>query len=48
MRTHRTTETTDERSQRRLREVQMKKDSAAANEVAVDRMIRQNIAEFGP
>jgi hypothetical protein len=48
MRNQRTLEDSEERSQRLLRELQTKKDDAAANEAAVDRMIRQNIAQFGP
>jgi hypothetical protein len=48
MRTQRSVETREERSRRLSRESQMKKDAAAANEAAVDRMIRQNIAEYGP
>jgi hypothetical protein len=31
-----------------VREAQMKKDEAAANEAAIDRLIRQNIAQYGP
>jgi hypothetical protein len=48
MRHQRKTETPEERSQRLVREAQMKKDEAAANEAAIDRLIRQNIAQFGP
>jgi hypothetical protein len=48
MRHQRKTETPEERSLRLVREAQMKKDEAAANEAAIDRLIRQNIAQFGP
>lgn len=48
MRRLRAVETAEEREQRLMRESQMKRDSAAANEAAVDRMIRQNIAQYGP
>ena len=48
MRTQRKTETPEERKDRLLREVQTKKADAIADEAAVDRMIRQNIAQFGP
>jgi hypothetical protein len=48
MRHQRKTETPEERSRRLVREAQMKKDEAAANEAAIDRLIRQNIAQFGP
>ena len=48
MRVQRSAETLEERQQRRLREIEMKKDQASADEAAVDRMIRQNIAQYGP
>ena len=48
MRMQRKTETPAERNQRLLREAQVKKDEAAAEEAAVDRMIRRNIEEYGP
>jgi len=48
MRTQRKTETPEERKDRLFREVQTKKADAIADEAAVDRMIRQNIAQFGP
>ena len=48
MRTQRKTETPEERKERLLQEVQTKKADAIADEAAVDRMIRQNIAQFGP
>ena len=40
-------ETPEERNERVTREVQIKKDEAAAEEAAVDRMIRHNIAQYG-
>lgn len=48
MRKQRKIETSEERDHRLWGEVQMKKDEAVANEAAVDRLIRQNIAQFGP
>jgi hypothetical protein len=48
MRKLRAVETAEEREQRLLRETQMKRDAAAANDAAVDRMIRQNLAQYGP
>lgn len=48
MRHQRKTETPEERNLRLVREAQMKKDEAAANEAAIDRLIRQNIAQYGP
>lgn len=48
MRSQRKVETPEERNTRLSRETQMKKDEATANEAAVDRLIRQNIAQFGP
>lgn len=48
MRTQRKTETPEERQQRLLQEVQAKRADAKADEAAVDRMIRENIAQFGP
>jgi len=48
MRKSRKLESGEERSARQLREIQMKRNSAAANEAAIDRMIRQNIEQFGP
>ena len=41
-------ESDEERLVRQLREDQMKRASAVAEDAAVDRMIRQNIAQFGP
>ena len=37
-----------ERNERLVREAQTKKDGAAADEIAVDRMVRRNIEQFGP
>ena len=48
MRKLRDVETAEEREQRLARESQMKKDAVAANDAAVDRMIRNNIAQYGP
>ena len=41
-------ESPDQRHQRLQRDAKIKRDQAAANEAAVDRMIRRNIEEFGP
>lgn len=41
-------ESSDDRNQRLVRQAKMKADEAAANDAAVDRMIRRNIREFGP
>lgn len=41
-------ESPEERTQRLLWEVQTKKEAAAAEEAAIDRMIRRNIEQFGP
>jgi hypothetical protein len=48
MRTQRKIETPEERKERLLQEVQAKRADVLADEAAVDRMIRQNIAQFGP
>ena len=48
MPTHRQAQTPEERSHKLLRQAQLKRDEAKANEAAVDRMIRRNIEEFGP
>jgi hypothetical protein len=48
MRKQRKLETSEERHDRLVRETQMKKDGAAADEISVDRMIRRNIEQFGP
>ena len=41
-------ETAEERDQRYARETQLKKAQAAAEDAAIDRMIRSNIPQFGP
>ena len=41
-------ETPEDRQQRRLREARTKSDDAAAEEVAIDRMIKRNIEQYGP
>jgi hypothetical protein len=41
-------ETANERHQRNAQEAQLRKDQAAAEEAAIDRMIRGNIRQFGP
>ena len=41
-------ETADEQHQRNAQEAQLRKDQAAAEEAAIDRMIRGNIRQFGP
>ena len=46
--TQRKMETTSERSERLIREIQAKKDGAAAEEAAIDRMIKRSIADYGP
>lgn len=48
MRQRRNLETPEDRSQRLRLQAQMKRDAAAANDVAVDRMIRRNIEQYGP
>ena len=48
MRKERLLETPEERKQRLLREAQAKRDEVAADDAAVDRMIRQNIEQYGP
>ena len=48
MRKLREAETSEQREQRLTRESQMKRDAAEANDAAVDRMIRQNLAQYGP
>ena len=48
MRTQRKPETPEERGRRLDREAQVKRDEAAAEEAAIDRMIKLNIAQFGP
>ena len=41
-------ETPEERKHRLLREAQVKRDEVVAEDAAVDRMIRQNIEQYGP
>jgi hypothetical protein len=41
-------ETDEVRNERLVRDTQLKKAEAAANEAAIDRMIRRNIEQFGP
>lgn len=48
MRKQRKLETPEERKQRLMRETQLKSDSLAADDIAVDRMIRRNIEQHGP
>jgi hypothetical protein len=48
MRKRRRQETPEEREQRLLREAQLKRAEATANEVAIDRMVRANIEQYGP
>ena len=48
MRKQRTVETPENRNQRLVREAQMNSNETAADEVAVDQMIRRNIERFGP
>lgn len=48
MQRNRRLENPEDRSQRLVREAQAKRDEAAANEAAIDRMIRRNIEQFGP
>ena len=48
MQRHRTLENPEDRNLRLVREAQTKRDEAAANEAAIDRMIRRNLEQFGP
>jgi hypothetical protein len=48
MRQRRQSESPEERNERLNREAQMKISEAAANEAAIDRMIRRNIKKYGP
>lgn len=48
MQRYRKLESQDERNLRLLRDAQLKRDEIAANEVAIDRMIRRNIEQYGP
>lgn len=41
-------ETLEERDERLVRDAKMKRELAAAEEAAIDRMIRRNIEQFGP
>jgi flagellar biosynthesis chaperone FliJ len=47
MRKQRTLEAPEERKQRLMQETQVKREQVAADEVAVHRMIRRNIEQFG-
>jgi hypothetical protein len=47
IRKQRKLETPEERDQRFAREAQIKRNEEAANEAAVDRMIRRNIEQHG-
>lgn len=48
MRKQRKPESREERHERLKREALMKRNEAAANEAAVDKMIRRNIEQYGP
>lgn len=48
MRKRRMMETPEDRNERFIREAQAKRDEVAADEAAVDRMIRRNIEQYGP
>ena len=48
MRQQRKVETPHERDERLAREAQFKKEQIAADDLAVDRMIRRNIEQYGP
>jgi len=48
MRKQRKVETSDERAERLVREAQVKRDAAAEEDTAVERMIRRNIEQHGP
>ena len=48
MRTPRTIESGEARFQRKVREAKLKDATAKSSDDAIDRMIRRNIAEFGP
>ena len=41
-------ETAEDRNQRLRLQAQLKRDATAANEAAVDLMIRRNIEQYGP
>lgn len=48
MQKHRRLETSGERRERLARYAEMKREEAAANEAAIERMIRRNIEQYGP
>jgi flagellar biosynthesis chaperone FliJ len=48
MRTQRKVETPEEREARMIREAQTRRERIAADDAAVERMIRLNIQQFGP
>jgi len=48
MQKSRTLESPEEQEQRLTREAKAKRDELAADEAAIDRKIRLNIAQFGP
>jgi hypothetical protein len=48
MRSQRKTESPEERKERLMRDAATKRADAKADEAAVDRMIRENIAQHGP
>ena len=48
MRKRRNIETPQEEKERRIREHQLMRKQVAADEEAIDRMIRRNIEQFGP
>ena len=48
MRTPRKAETADERNARMTREAQSRRERMAADDAAVERIIRLNIQQFGP
>jgi hypothetical protein len=48
MQRYRKLENQEERNQRLMRDAQVKRDEVAANEAAIDRMIRRNIEQYGP
>lgn len=47
MRKQRIVESPEDRHQRLIREAQLKREEIAADDAAVDRMIRQNIQQYG-
>lgn len=48
MQRYRKLENDEERNQRLMRDAQVKREEVAANEAAIDRMIRRNIEQYGP